>query len=87
MPRRDPDMTMRLKVSPGHLYTLLNEEWRVQRPAACTRCRMPLPVAIRRADASLANWRIGAAPWCPQHCGAVIAEIAARLEPMYDLAE
>ena len=77
----------RSSLSCGQLYAVLNDEWGMQRPKACSRCRMPLPVPIKRSDEVSANWRIGAAPWCPHHCDAVIAEIAARLCPKYDLAE
>ena len=77
----------RTPLSPGRLYAKLNEEWRHLRPAGCDRCRMPLPVAMARPDDVSANWRIGAAPWCPHRCDGVIVEIAGRLWPLYDLAE
>ena len=74
-------------LSPGQLYARLNDEWQRLRPNGCERCRMPLPVRVPRLIRDSANWRIGAAPWCPQRCDSVIAEIAGRLGPLHDLAE
>jgi len=74
-------------ISQGQLYGLLNDAWRVERPAGCAKCRMPLPLLVQRPDDVSANWRIGAAPWCTHRCDAVIAEIASRLWPLYDLAD
>ena len=79
---------VRDRLSPGQLYALLNDEWLRARPIGCGRCRMPLPVRLRRRpDEVSANWRIGAAPWCAHACHRVITEIAARLWPRYDLIE
>jgi hypothetical protein len=78
---------MRTQLTPGQLYARLNDEWQRLRPPACDRCRMPLPVLLPRPDNVSANWRIGAAPWCAHRCDGVIAEIASRLWPLYDLVE
>ena len=75
----------RKRLSPGALYTLLNEELRLVRPADCAMCRMPLPYLVERPDEVSANWRIGTPPSCAFGCDALIAEIATRLWPQYDL--
>ena len=46
---------------------------------------MPLPFLIERPDDVSANWRIGTPSPCANGCDAIIAEIAARLWPLYDL--
>ena len=76
----------RLKVSPGGLYTLLNAELRRRRAFECD-CRMPLPFHVERPDRQSANWRIGTPPPCAKGCDSLIAEIAARHWPNYDLLE
>jgi len=76
----------RIILSPGRLYTLLNEELRaVQRTNGCTSCRMPLPFLIERPDEVSANWRIGTPNACAFGCEVAIGEIAARFWPTYDL--
>jgi len=44
---------------------------------------MPLPFLIERPDEVSANWRIGTPTTCANGCDAIIAEIAARLWPLY----
>ena len=80
-------MNSRKHLSPGALYTLLNEEWKRTRPEACLSCRMPLPYLVDRPDAVSANWRIGTPPSCAHGCDALISEIATRLWPQYDLRD
>jgi hypothetical protein len=73
-------------ISPGRLYTLLNEELRAaQRVNGCTSCRMPLPYLIERPDDVSANWRIGTPHPCTNGCDVAISEISARLWPQFDL--
>lgn len=74
-------------VTPGQLYTLMNEELRKLRPNPCALCRMPLPFPVTRPDDVSANWRIGTPPPCMYGCDAIIAEIAARFWPQYDLLD
>ena len=69
------------------MYTLLNAELKRLRPVACFSCRMPLPYLVARPDEVSANWRIGTPPPCAHGCDSVIAEIAARLWPQYDLRD
>lgn len=78
---------MREPLSPGQLYSRLNDEWQRLRPSGCGKCRMPLPVLVSRPDEVSANWRIGAAPWCARHCHQVISEVAGSMWPLYDLVE
>jgi hypothetical protein len=73
-------------LSPGRLYTLLNDELRAaQRTNGCVTCRMPLPFLIERPDDVSANWRLGTPHPCGFGCDVVIGEIAARLWPRFDL--
>lgn len=72
-------------VSPGKLYTLMNDELKRLRPHPCSMCRMPLPFPVMRPDEVSANWRIGTPAPCMHGCDGVIAEIAARYWPLYDL--
>jgi hypothetical protein len=46
---------------------------------------MPLPFLVDRADDASENWRIGTASPCTYGCDRIIAEIAARHLPLYDL--
>ena len=80
-------MNPRKHLSPGALYTLLNEELKRLRPEACQSCRMPLPFLVERPDEVSANWRIGTPPACAHGCDTIISEIAARLWPHYDLRD
>ena len=78
----------RKRLTPGALYTALNAELKQLRPATCEAgCRMPLPFPIERPDAVSANWRIGTPPPCAHGCDVIIAEIAARMWPQYDLRD
>jgi hypothetical protein len=77
----------RKRLSPGALYTLLSAELKRLRAAECTTCRMPLPFLVERPDDVSANWRIGTAPACAHGCDSLIAEIATRLWPDYDLVD
>jgi hypothetical protein len=77
----------RKRLTPGALYTVLNAELRRLRPEACLACRMPLPFPIERPDTVSANWRIGTPPPCAHGCDSIIAEIAARLWPQFDLRD
>lgn len=74
----------RKQLTPGALYSLLNDELRQRRSEAC-HCRMPLPFLVERPDEVSANWRIGTPSVCPNGCDALISEIAARLWPQFDL--
>lgn len=86
-PPRLMPVNARKHLSPGALYTLLNEELKRLRPEACGKCRMPLPYLVERPDEVSANWRIGTPPPCAHGCDTVIYEIAARLWPHYDLRD
>ena len=76
----------RQAITPGALYTLLNEELRAKRSTPCN-CRMPLPYLIERPDEVSANWRIGTPSQCDDGCDVLISEIAARLWPRFDLRD
>ena len=80
-------MKSKKHLSPGALYTLLNDELKRTRPAACGACRMPLPFLVERPDEVSANWRIGTPPPCAHGCDVVIAEIATRFWPQFDLRD
>jgi hypothetical protein len=77
----------RQQLTPGALYTLLNAELERLHPRTCTRCQMPLPYRIERPDDVSANWRIGTPAPCAHGCDIIIAEIAARMWPQYDLLD
>ncbi len=79
-------MTRRQRLTPGALYKLLCDEYRARRTGTC-QCRMPLPYLIERPDEVSANWRIGTPSLCFNGCDAIIAEIAARLWPRFDLLD
>lgn len=74
----------RQSITPGGLYTLLNDELRAKRKSGC-QCRMPLPFLIERPDEVSANWRIGTPAACVNGCDALIWEVAAAMWPRYDL--
>jgi hypothetical protein len=48
---------------------------------------MPLPYRIERPDDVSANWRIGTPAPCIHGCDTMIAEIASRFWPHYDLLD
>lgn len=75
------------RLSPGALYTRLLSEFKQRRPAACDRCKMPLPYLIERPDVVSANWRIGTPAACVHKCDLLITEIAAQLWPQCDLSD
>ncbi|MEO7741638.1 MAG: hypothetical protein ABIR98_01700 [Usitatibacter sp.] len=69
----------------AHLYAILDREFKRRRPAACTRCNVPLPFYQRPPDDVSANWFIGTAPECPFGCHLLIAEVLAELWTKYDI--
>jgi hypothetical protein len=75
----------RTTVSAAQLYTLLDAEFRKLRPAACRRCRVPIPYWRAPPDEVSANWHIGTPPECPQGCHLVIVELLARMWTLYDM--
>ena len=75
----------RSKVTPSELYAILDREFKKERSAGCTTCKMPLPYRITRVNAEASNWLIGTPDRCPQGCHTVIAELAVRLMAKYDL--
>ena len=77
----------RTHITPGKLFRMLSDTFAARRPAACDRCRMPLPYLIERPDPVSANWRIGTPPQCPFGCNVVIIDVASELWPLYDLPE
>ena len=77
---------IREALTPGRLYMLLTQEMRARRTSTC-QCRMPLPFLIERPDLVSANWRIGTPSTCVNGCDALIAEIAAKFWPVYDLRD
>lgn len=68
-----------------YLYNVLDREFRSLRPAACSRCRVPLPYWRRPPDDVSANWNIGTPEECPEGCHLVIVELLARLWSRYDI--
>jgi hypothetical protein len=77
----------RALLSPSGLYALLSEEFQQKRPPGCESCKMPLPFRVDPPDDVSANWRVGTAPECSHACQAVIAEIVARMWPLFDLRD
>lgn len=77
----------RTVLTPGRLFALLSSEFRRSRPAQCTGCRMPFPYLVIRPDEVSANWFVSPFAECPHGCHGVIAEIVARLGPLYDLVD
>ena len=77
----------RVPLSAAALYAVLEEEFRRARPDPCASCQMPLPFRVDRPDDVSANWRVGTAVDCPYECRALIAEIVARMWPLFDLRE
>lgn len=75
----------RTTITSAQLYAVLDREFRLLRPAACRKCRVPLPYWRKPPDEVSANWTIGTAPECPQSCHLVIAELLANLWAKYDI--
>jgi len=48
---------------------------------------MPLPYRINPPDDVSANWEVSTAPDRPHACQVVMAEIVARMWPLFDLRE
>lgn len=69
----------------ARLYAILDREFKRRRPAACTRCNVPLPYYQRPPDEVSANWFIGTPPECPFGCHLRIAELLAELWTRYDI--
>ena len=75
----------RATISPAQLYAILDREFKQRRPAACKKCRVPLPYWRDPPDDVSANWHIGTPTTCPQGCHVVIAELLAELWTRYDI--
>lgn len=74
-------------LTPGRLYALLSSEFKKRRPALCLNCRTPFPYLVVRPDDVSANWFVSPFTECRHGCHRVIAEIVARLWPLYDLED
>lgn len=75
----------RTTINAAELYTLLDAEFRRLKPAACGRCRMPMPYWRKPPDDVSANWHIGTPAECPEGCHLVVAELLARMWTRYDI--
>jgi hypothetical protein len=84
---RKDALLARKTITLGGLYAILDAELAKIHPRTCPRCRMPLPYRVERPDDVSANWRIGTPAPCVHGCDVLIAEIATRLWPEYDLAD
>lgn len=76
---------IRTTITAAQLYTILDAEFRKLRPAACKRCRVPMPYWREPPDDVSANWHIGTPAECPAGCQLVIAELLARMWTLYDM--
>ena len=75
----------RARVSAAKLYAVLDREFRLLRPPACTQCRIPLPYWHAAPDDVSANWRFGTPTACEHGCHVIMAELLARLWTQYEL--
>ena len=75
----------RSTISAAQLYAILDREFKLLRPMACTRCRVPLPYWRAPPDDVSANWNLGQPSECENGCHVVIAELLARLWTRYDM--
>ena len=69
----------------AQLYAILDREFKLRRPAACTTCAVPLPYWRKPPDDVSANWFIGTPRVCGKGCDIVIAEVLAQLWTRYDV--
>lgn len=69
----------------AQLYAILDREFKLRRPAACTTCAVPLPYFRNSPDDVSANWFIGTPRVCGHGCDIVIAEVLAELWTRYDV--
>ena len=81
------DAMTRTTLSGTQLYAVLDREFKTLRPAACTRCHVPLPYWRRPPDDVSANWQIGQPAECSHGCHLLIAELLARLWTRYDIEQ
>jgi len=75
----------RTTIPVAHLYAILDRRFKELRPAACTRCTVPLPYWRLPPDDVSANWFIGTPTECEHGCHIVIAELLAHLWTSYDI--
>lgn len=75
----------RKNLTSAQLYAILDREFKLLRPKACARCRVPLPYFRQSPDDVSANWAIGTPSDCPHGCHVVIAELLAKLWTRYDM--
>lgn len=75
----------RTTIPAAQLYGLLDREFKRLQPAACRRCRVPLPFFRKAPDDVSANWNIGTPSECPDRCHVVIAELLTKLWSRYDI--
>lgn len=75
----------RTTIPVAQLYAILDREFKQLRPAACTRCTVPLPYWRRPPDDVSANWLIGTPSECPNGCHRVVGELLAQLWTRYDI--
>jgi predicted outer membrane lipoprotein len=75
------------RVSAAKLYAILDREFRLLRPPACTVCRIPLPYWQAAPDEVSANWIFGTPVACAHGCHVIMAELLAQLWTAYELEE
>jgi hypothetical protein len=83
--KQAPPRQGREVVPVAQLYAILDREFKLRRPAACTTCAVPLPYWRKPPDDVSANWFIGTPRVCGHGCDIVIAEILAQLWTRYDV--
>jgi hypothetical protein len=79
-------MTTRTPIAAADLFVLLDREFQRRKPRECDTCFVSLPfrVDVRGTDAP--NWETLVPLGCGQRCDAVLEEIVAQLQAIYDLA-
>jgi hypothetical protein len=75
----------RTTITPAQLYAILDREFKQLQPAACGKCRVPLPYWRQPPDDVSANWHIGQPSDCPHGCHLVVAELLTRLWTRFDI--
>jgi len=75
----------RRAVSLEDLYAILEQEFGLVRPLACSSCATPLPIRRAPADEVSTNWFIVEPADCPHRCRVVLAEVVTRMMSEYEL--
>ena len=80
------EMTKKTSIAAADLFVLLDREFQRRKPRECEACFVSLPFRVDAPGDNAPSWETLVPLPCGRRCGAVLEEIVAQLQALYDLA-